>query len=78
MYEWVYFLAWIILTIGFMQKDFGIVTIAGFFLVVLGVYLFSNTFVGDLSYSLGIVHIGVGLYISFRSSIELLNLKGGK
>jgi len=72
------FLAWFILIIGFKQKDYAIVGIIGLFLMSLGAYVLSNNITGMDSYlksMVGIVHVGLGFYISIRATIELLKVE---
>jgi len=67
------FLVYFILFIGFYRKDYGIVCIDGFFIVILGIYAFSVPFgINNLGTCIGLIHLGMGFYVIIRSSIEIL------
>ena len=65
------FLAYFILLISF-QKDYTILSIDGFFIMMLGVYCIMNVNKDYFLYfTLGIINIAIGLYVIIRSQIEI-------
>ena len=69
-------IAWTILIVGFVFKDYAISALGSIFLMSLGVYIlingietFANNHIAILT--LGFVHIGVGAYVFIRGAYEL-------
>ena len=68
-----------LLALGFLIKDYAVGTIASMFLIVLGVYVSIYGIVeisNFVTQALGLVLICVGAYILLRSGIEILKMEG--
>ena len=68
--------AWIILVIGFVYKDYAITALGSILILVLGVYMLIYGINGVSNSSLevmafGFTHIGIGAYIFIRGAYEL-------
>ena len=71
----VFILAIILLLISFYKNDHNLASISGMVLIILGGYIIAygfSTLTNMLSNGLGIVLIGIGIYILLRSNIDYL------
>lgn len=74
--DWIYILilvAWILLLIAFIFKDYAIGAIASMFLMIIGIFITSSGLPGVdvwLYTSLGIIHLLTGGYVFAVSGIE--------
>jgi len=65
--------AWFLFVIGKIFKDFAITSVSGIMILISGVLIFPPTTNTPL-YTLAMVNICLGIYILFRSTIELIGL----
>jgi len=68
------FLAWFILIIGFLKKDYTITSLASMFLMVIGtsILLYGVEGIDNLiTLGMGVMHIGIGFYVLFRGGTEV-------
>jgi hypothetical protein len=66
--------AWFLFILGKHFKDFTITFISGALILLSGVLAFPTTGNESAIFAFAIVHIGLGIYILFRSLIELINI----
>jgi uncharacterized membrane protein YjjP (DUF1212 family) len=67
-------LAWIILLIGYLMKDFAITAGAGIFMSVIGVFVLNLGLDGartTLTVAIGLIYLLIGLYVFIRGGIDL-------
>jgi len=72
--------AWLFFAIGLHFKDSVLVCLSGMFITCLGIYMIVNGISQVSNWlvnSVGIIHIGFGVYILVRASYELITGKGG-
>jgi hypothetical protein len=74
----IYFLSMFVLMFLFIslyKKDYTLIMFSGMFFVILGLYILTNGY-GDISiqfnFALSIINIFVGLYILFRTTVDIL------
>ena len=68
--EFVIVIGWLILVLGFLKKDYTIVSLSGLFLMMLGTDLLIKNYNGLTNQGFGAIHIAIGFYVLFRGGTE--------
>jgi hypothetical protein len=69
------FIALTILVIALYKKDFGLILISAFIIILVGLFSMNNGFGDlplDLSKSIGLIFIFTGVYLALKSSFDLM------